>query len=369
MFSDYKQIVRGISDVFKVGETRRSRNTTVTIHNITNGFYPGQTVSATIYKPDSPPFGLRIVAAFVPAKDRVAEYVNRTKNWISLDSANGVIWNTTATNLTVSAKINFWTSGWFKLVIMAADDVIGVSKSFIVRRPCIRISLPKRIYSQWESIPILENKVSPYVVTGYSTVFSFLPTNTTDSYFNQNTQIAYMGGREQHGYEVNVYSNIVAYPPGIYNIRLMVYKTWWSGSWSYAQLVHVASVSNTTFAVVENQAKLLITNNKANFKYGDDVSFSLTTTNKVPIYGNFNLYSTFGWSIISDIVQSNTSSDLSVINGSITIDFSNVGCPGGRSPYVIQFYVKKFVDSSNDLIVYSPKIFIDDKSKPAICLN
>jgi hypothetical protein len=367
ILSEYNQIVIGASNVFEVLAITRTKTTTVTVHNSTNGIYPGQEVSATIYKPDNPPIGSRITSAFIPAKDRVIEYVNGTKEWISLSYYwETRTWNSTTTNLTVSATFNSWKSGWYKLVILAGDIVIGVSKQFRVKRPYIRIPLPKRNYSRWGSLPITNNIKMPYSAYGYDmyTMFLILPTYMTDSSFNYfnvlKGPLPYV--HEVNGYKINTRQTLT-FPPGLYNIRLAVHKVWSYNRYQYFRLDYIVPIANTTFLVVENTAQLMIANNQTNFKYGDIITYSFTTANKVPIYDSFDVYSSEKDWKISDLVQSNTTTDLSVLNGSVQINKSNFGCPFGRYPYnMIQLFIK--TDGER---VYSPMLSIDEKSKPNDC--
>jgi phosphorylcholine metabolism protein LicD len=368
MLSDYNQIFRGISNVFEVAAITRTKNTTVTLSS--NATFPGQNFNVTIYKPD-PPFGARIGIAYMSASDKVISYVNGTKKWVSYQYWSPDSWNSTTTSLTVNTAFNEWRHGWYKVVVLAGDIVIGVSKQLLVKRPNIQIPLPKRTYSQWESMPT--TIIQPYSVGNYDFYYAYeiIPTHISDSYYSTGGFPSQMDGPNRYGYPIELNTTVVKFTPGLYNIRLVVHKNWWKDNHQYFQLDYVSSIRNTTFKVVKNTLQIMIAKNQTKFKYGDILNYSVTSTNKVPLDGPIPIYSTGkDWSPpIASLQRSdennNSTGNAATLYGSIKIETYNFGCPLGRSPYDVQLHTSESTYNTNDFEnVYSSILSIDDKSKP-----
>jgi hypothetical protein len=368
LFSDYLQLIRGISNVFEVGAISRNRNTTVTVLN-TTGIYPGQHVSFTIHSPQRPPYNSLITLAFIPARDNVTRYINGTKSWISphtdgrwkwnntastfdLDFYDSVTWDSGTTNLTVTARYTSLLSGWFKVVVQAGGVVIGVSKQFLVKYPYIQMPLPKRIFSQWESIPIKNHINNPYMEdimddSNYQYWYQIVPKSYTQPQYVWEDR-----GPQQFGYTLDDIT-IVDFTPGLYNVRCFVYDTRWFDNDKYYRLANIILIRNTTFRVVQNDAYLAIADKMKTFKYNDTISFSLTTANKVPIYGGFTMHSTCKYGMLATSLQSNTRTDLSIINGTVQIDWYRFQCYNKQSK--VQLYA-----SIGNLSAYSVALTINN---------
>jgi hypothetical protein len=157
LFSEYGQLIRGISNVFQIVPFKRNKNMTVTVMNGTTGIYPGQSLQVNIYMDNAlPVYGVQIGTAFIPAKDNVNMYLNGTFPWIAM-SQHFPVWDPkNKNNLTTStARFNSLKPGWYKVVAFVGTigtNVIAVSKQVLVKRPYVQISLPKRTFSQWEPL-------------------------------------------------------------------------------------------------------------------------------------------------------------------------------------------------------------------------
>jgi hypothetical protein len=244
LHSNYMQIVRGMSNVFEIGSIGRNRNTTITFNNVNNSIYPGQSVNVTIYKPD-PPYGSKITAAFIRAKDSV----NGTTNFLSLNPYG--TWDSGTANLTVLASFNRLKWGWYKVVIMAGRVVIGVSKQFLVKRPYLQIRLPKRTFSRSDSFTLLaDDIINPhfgFFSYDYHYTFEIVSVNYTMPDNIQSTHTS--GGPNRFGYPIESEITFKSFSPGLYNIRVFVQRTWWYDNFEQHVLDDVVTIRNTTFRV------------------------------------------------------------------------------------------------------------------------
>jgi hypothetical protein len=189
--------------------------------------------------------------------------------------------------------------------------VIGVSKPVLVKRPYIQIPLARRTISQWESVPIIENINNPYFSGGFPnpTVYQIVPANFTVPPYIYD----YDSSPTLYGYRIGDPTTLISFPPGLYKIRCFVYNKWWdNGAWDMFlyKLDYSIPIRNTTFRVVQNELLLTITNNTKTFRCDDVISFSLTTSQRVPLQGPFEIWgyepATNSYDHYDLITQSNT---------------------------------------------------------------
>jgi hypothetical protein len=255
LHSTYMQIVRGMSNTFEISGRNRNRNTTIIFNSGSNTIYPGQYVNATIYNPD-PPNGLTISTAFIPAKDSVNSYVNKSKTWLSLSRYPIQKWDSGTTNLTVSAYFQRLKWGWYKVVVLAGAGriVVGVSTQVLVKRPQLQISLPKRTFSRSDYLVLQTYGIDPYfgfTDDYYYYSFEIVPINYTMPQIIQPNWT--VSDFTQHGYPIRYGSQIpcYAFSPGLYNIRIFVHRMWWYNYYQQFKLDDVVTIRNTTFQIIK----------------------------------------------------------------------------------------------------------------------
>jgi hypothetical protein len=393
LFSIYKQLVRGISNVFEIDTMPLSKNATVTVLN-TTGIYPGQHVGINIYDLQRPPLDAKLDVAFIRAKDSVKEYLNETKRWTSMhdygywkwdnkdakfdfDEGTILTWSSGTNNVSIIARYNSMLHGYYKAVILIRGKVIGVSKKFLVKPPFIQIPLPKRTFSYWELISFKDIIYNPYFQYSdrydneaeifYSGLYFVSPNLTL-----KKQEPSYGQYPKFDGYQV---TDIIDFPPGLYHIR---YFKYYKPDWEMYALDYAIPIRNTTFRVVQNDVILKINGNKTRFKYGDTISYSLTTSKKVNLYGIYSIYTVptdfkdYGsqWfdQVEQDIDPQSSDAigvDLTVLNGKAEINIGNSYCFAGKPTF--QLYATR--SGYGDTKFYSQVLTIDQKTQPKECEN
>jgi hypothetical protein len=348
LLSKYKQLVRGISNVFEVKSIKQNKQTTLTFNNGTidtnnvTRIYPGQSIQITINTP-GPPIGSKIVTAFIKAKDTVTTYSNGTKEWIAMSDGQRT-WDSTSTSLTITtARFNRLDSGYYKVVVLAGGIVIGVSKQINIQQPLIQIRLPKTNYYQWEPIPFQNYITNPYFTPdvyykeNYVYIYEIVPLNfvSPNGTMSSDFSPVQYGLPIYNNNENKQNTNINTLQPGLYNIRLFIHRYEWYNDHYYQLfwLEKVITIKDTIFRVVSNDGILTIKNYKPQYKYNDYINYTFTTQYNVQLGGQVELNAA--------LIKTNTSSDITTIdlnnnkllannkttyNGSIQIRDPYFGC-------------------------------------------
>jgi hypothetical protein len=259
-------------------------------------------------------FNSSIGISFVPAANtsRILGYPDHV-----------VQWDSSQVTMTFVLRIDPRTNrGTYKVVAFIGNPIsafrLGISKGFQIKRPLMKINMPKRNLTQGETVVL--NVYNPYfdfnqfsaTYSGYH--FRIVPWNyPTNGTFETIAELPIM---------------FVRLNPGTYKYALFSYSKY-SSTFMYA-------IPNSTFRVIQNNG--IITIDKESYRIGDLMSISLTSTRKVPLSGPFQSWF-FPQSNLfpySKYIPFEESQGAVVINETTTVDW----------PFPGEYYIKVYLGYS-----------------------
>jgi hypothetical protein len=228
-------------------------------------YYAGQDATIVITRPSGPLFRANVGISFVPIN---ASLENTSPDHVvELDSSRV----TTNFTLRIDARKD---RGTYKVITFIGSTYSsglrwGQSKAFELKRPLIMISMPKRNLTQGEKVDI--DVYNPYFdfdyYNGYYEEYEFriiawnYPRNST---FTRASNLPT--------------SMSVDLGPGVYKFGLFL-QTKYESIFKY-------TIPNSTFRVIQNRG--IVTTDKTSYRIGEKMSFSLTSSKKIPLSASFD---------------------------------------------------------------------------------
>jgi hypothetical protein len=288
LFSPYGEIIRGISEVFQVKQfDRKTNSTSIVLDKKSYSHLESMILSITV-EVNTPPINSRGFVTFYRWNATVKDSCDYNDNpYVGGLQHNGTLrygyrhflWNTTSTTIHIESVVSWLEGGWYKAVFYTGTTCqsfrIVSSPPFQLKKLPMRIEMPKRRYYRGETMTL--SAISPYTYL----------TNKTDLTERDPYPFMAIPAHVIHGVTsgywrtVQIYSyklNTLELDPGLYKIA--IYSDGYRVGINY-----LMSVSNSTFAVLENQ--LLVSTDKKEYNQDDTLVVSVTTFRNVTLSGTF----------------------------------------------------------------------------------
>jgi hypothetical protein len=274
-FSEYGQIIRGISNTFKVkAETSKSK-TKISVDS--SSYVTGQSITTTITREDGTPYQTQLRIDLVPASATSdADFAWDNRRYVGYLS-----WDTKSKTITNTGKIPWCNNGWYKVLVIVdgydSEYRLGVSSAIQVEIP-IKVDLSKHTYLQGEKGSVdIDNPID---------LEQYVP--ETDGSASVDIEIVPTGFVPQR-------KNDGSYDPFVYRLQEDFVATMVPGEYQFVVNFHLNEeirgsyeIADSTFKVLENNP--IVKTDKKSYKKGDTIILTLTTRrNKVfpesyPVY-------------------------------------------------------------------------------------
>jgi hypothetical protein len=283
LFSYYKEIIKGISDVIQVRRLNRNTRTIVTVTN--TSYTAGDEIIVTASREVGTPFSSDMFVTFYKATKNLTitdsyifdtyRYSREFKNvGTKRFGTHPFVWDETSKTTKSVSNVTWLQAGWYKAAVYSGysgypnsiqEYRLGVSAAFQVKAAPVRVILPKRTFVQGRSAEISIINTDPSFWKDWYEVWiissSFTPENWGETIAIPSWWSPIMK---------------LSVDPGIYRLGVFINIT----NTFYQKQEFIGMIANSTFQVVPNE--IIVATDKDTYFEGDTIKITITGAKLLP---------------------------------------------------------------------------------------